>query len=219
MVNTEKTNKTKKKDTKNDTSPVYIGRTETYTFLPGSEMHLVGGGFSTSGAGNSILLNGKKVVTGVRSDDGASMAFTIPNLEPGRYTIEVDTGKAKSKDGALIWITIPGAPVPTVTQITPTTVTQAQDIVITGSGFTPTGNDVVTSFGMVSDLRSPDGIHITIPTYTPFGKVVTFRDERGVRKTAGTDSSGKPVPFRYPMSVHVVNTGGVSNPSTFTLEI
>jgi hypothetical protein len=183
----------------------------TYTAFAGDSVKLTGQGFSTSSAGNAVIMNGDTVAQGVTSMDGGSLSFTIPNKKPGKYEVKVHNGRVLSVDNTVIWIRTPGATAPTITKITPTTVEQGDTVTITGTGFLPTGNEIVTTFGIMSNLTSSDGTHISFP-YNPFTPKVVFRKPNGERQYSTTTSpDGKPLPFQYKIGVTLLNANGMTD--------
>ncbi len=61
----------------------------------------------------------------------------------------------------------PGGPKPTLTSIQPSTASVGDQIVITGTGFTPDGNSVRIGAGYINKLPSSDAttIRLTLPSY------------------------------------------------------
>jgi hypothetical protein len=179
----------------------------SYIGLPGDSIVLTGTGFEKSPT-NDIVWNGVTQEKGVASLNGSKLIVKIPTLQPGKYTVGVKTGGTLSKYSTFLWIgTGDGSVKPKITKITPEIGKQGDTFVVHGEGFTKENNEIRTTFGLVEGLASEDGKSVSF-TYNPF-------DE----KLESFTPSGEPFHYRQPVFVTVMNTSGVSNTSSFKLEI
>jgi hypothetical protein len=177
----------------------------SYAAPAGTLITLFGSGFARTPS-TKVLWNGEVQQEGLASKNGAQITITVPDLPPGKYAVKVQVGGVVSTYGTVIWITNPGSKPSVVTSITPTMGKQGDTFTIHGSGFLAEGNELVTTFGIMSDLPSPDGTTISF-TYDPFDGKVHFR----------TESGGKRV-VDQPIGVTVANTSGISNTAQFHLQ-
>ena len=83
-----------------------------------------------------------------------------------------------------------------------------EEVVITGFGFTPTGNDIYTSYGVITDVASSDGTTLTF-------NVLPFPDIPELQ--VGVDLGQN---IEWPIWFYVINDNGVSEkPNKFILKI
>ena len=184
---------------------LYISQPSTYHALPGDEITIYGNAFSTKSAGNTLYF-GDHAVEGVISETGSSVVVEMPDLPVGKYRVHLERDGERTEHGTVVWVKDDDAKVPTISSILPNEGRQGDVFTVYGSGFMAEGNDLVTSFGILENLPSPDGVSITF-TYDPFEEEVDFKDENGN-------------PFDYAQKVYVtaVTAGGVSKePGTFVL--
>ena len=198
--------------TSGDTTPTSDGELDVhypskYIGLPGDKINLIGSGFKKTPS-NSVLWNGKVQESGIISLTGSSLTITVPNLPPGKYEVRVKEGTNISKYGVNIWIgTGEDLPEPVISYISPESGLQGGTFTIHGEGFTKV-NDVITTFGVLSNLPSEDGETIVIDEYDPFDeKLVSYTEE------------AERFEYAMPVQVTVMNTSGHSNMKEFKLNI
>lgn len=160
-------------------------------------------GINFAAVGNTVHI-GSYLIKNVTSKDGSLLSVTLGNDVPlGKHDLWVSNAKGVTEKSFVI-VTASDALPPVVTSFTPTEGNIGTVITITGSGFTPTDNEIRGGDKNITGLASPDGKTLTfvIPINVP-----------------GYDANNLPPPqnVRMPVWFYVVNANGVSNPSVFTL--
>jgi hypothetical protein len=168
----------------------------------GTQLTLSGDGFPSSG--NTIHF-GDRRIQDRPSPSGSAISFSVPNVPVGRYEVTVQNNKGTAEPGTVFWVTKPGATPPSITSISPTSGGPNTEVTIRGTGFTPTGNEVILSTGNVQNVSSADGKTLRVRIKGFEGG--TFKNELG-----------HPLHPSFPVWVYVANTSGVSAQSKgFTL--
>src|SRR3989344_2616936 len=189
------------KITATDVPSVAIGTPAPRSGVPGMTVILKGKGIST----NSVVYFGDKyIVRTVTKDSLGNYSFIVPPIPPARYDIAVRTGGTVSNTTSFV-ITDPKNPPVHITSVSPTTIKYGDTLTITGSGFSPAGNTVVTTYQTFTDVPSADGTTLTIQ--------LTLNNTLGIGQT----SSGG---IKIPVSLYVVNDYGFSDTvKSFTMSI
>jgi len=132
----------------------------------GTTVVIRGRGFDEEG--NTILINDEPIGTfsSITPDESDGLyqeiIFSFPasingsEFEPGMFSIVVVSQGGKSTPLSFT-VTESGEEVPVINSITPNSGPYGTVITIKGSGFSPTGNMVVTTTNEVENLSSPDG--------------------------------------------------------------
>lgn len=162
-------------------------------------------GINFAAVGNTVHI-GSYLIKNVTSKDGSLLSVTLGKDVPlGKHDLWVSNAKGVTETSFVI-ITAPDTLPPVVTSFTPTEGNIGTVITITGSGFTPTDNEIHGGDKNIIGLASPDGKTLTfvIPINVP-----------------GYDANNLPPPqnVRMPVWFYVVNANGVSNASVFTLAV
>ena len=180
---------------------VVLGTPSPRSGLPGASVFIKGSGIST----NSVVYFGDKyIVRTVTKDSLGNYSFIVPPIPPARYDIAVRTGGTVSNTTSFV-ITDPKNPPVHITSVSPTTIKYGDTLTITGSGFSPAGNTVVTTYQTFTDVPSADGTTLTIQ--------LTLNNTLGIGQT----SSGV---IKIPVSLYVVNDYGFSDTvKSFTMSI
>ncbi len=192
--------------------PLLQGPT-SYTGPRGTRIQLLGAGF---GGSNRIIFTSRdgtqRTIATVGSTNGGSRTaeFTIPNNLPyGMHKVTLRRGNTLSENDTFFVVTRPGTEPPRVTSVSPQTVTQGSRITVRGTGFTPQGNDVMTTYGLFSNLPSPDGTSLSFT-------LRVFPDEPLIE-------SPRPQSERQnfgPVYIYLRNDNGISgSPVTTTLSL
>ncbi len=161
----------------------------------GTRIALYGTGFEAS---NTVWFSGTKVTAG--PPQGSALWFTVPDVTPGVYKLTVEN--SKGREGAPVWfaVTRPNAQLPVVESVTPGAGKADQLVVIRGKNFTPTGNVVETSFQMIENVSSSDGVTIRV-------KVPSFpRDPEMLGKPENKNTGTV-----WPVGIKVINANGWSS--------
>lgn len=190
-----------------------------YQVSPGTVIQISGSGFANGenflhiGDGHAVLLvpsNTPSSVPGV-----TPMQATIPaDIAFGRYEVWITkgqngTGMDSSRNSSVpFFIVVSGAPhdAPTISNVTPSPADSTGQIVITGSGFTSTGNNIYSTLGNISNVPLSGDGSITV-------RVSDFPGAAQVVKIPGSQS------FIADGWLYVQNENGVNNtPATFKVK-
>lgn len=134
--------------------PMQISQGGTFT--------LVGAGFQTE---NTVHI-GSYTFSRVFPQDSNNISFTISgasSVPNGTYEIWVENSKGSSKvPGQPINLTVVDSlqPASVISSVTPATVSGTETVIVSGSGFAPSGNDIFSGFGTIKNLPS-NGSQIT----------------------------------------------------------
>jgi Putative peptidoglycan binding domain/IPT/TIG domain len=173
-----------------------------YTVRPqqikkGDNFTLVGAGFETE---NTIHI-GSNVFPHILPQDSNNISFTIPaasTIQNGTYEVWVENKQGVSKisnQSIDLIITDNPQPTPVISSVLPATVSEAEMVTVTGTGFTSDGNDIVSGFGTIKNLPS-NGNQIT------FSPKSLISAEAVARVPAGR---------AIRIDFYVVNANGASN--------
>jgi peptidoglycan hydrolase-like protein with peptidoglycan-binding domain len=181
----------------------FLGFPSSYEISPGDVYTVTGGGFTATNTlmfGNSYSLSGE-------SKNGSSITVRIPVDAPlGLYRLELRNNQGQTDYAIPVVIKDKKTRSPVITAVSPTSGKYGTEITITGSGFTPTGNTILGSAGIISNIPSLDGktLHIRIePVPDVFGPNVQ----------ATTSLNG----FTWKMRILVINPNGLTKePGIFT---
>lgn len=188
----------------------YIISPDKYAELPGAKITLTGVGFTNE---NNTLFFGTdrtRKIEGLRSPNGTTLAFTMPDYPAGKYDLHIQNANGSSTLPSFIIIKSPKSEAPVIESVSPTSGPYGSKIVIKGKNFTPTNNEVRTNYKIIENLPSPDGTTITV-------SMDLFPDVPQLQ--AGNVPKQN---FTLPVYLFVLNSNGVSdrnNPGRFTLEL
>lgn len=172
-----------------------------YSGTPGTMINISGAGFTATD--NTIYFNDTHAVVSAKSWNGKDITFKIPSIPKGFYRISVKNPRGESNKDQFFIVTDGVTPAPQIESASPTSATRGDTVVIKGSGFTQTGNMLLTGVGLFKDVSSSDGTTLSfiIPMNIP--RVTT---------------SPKMQKFSHPIWIHIVNANGVSNEKSFIME-
>jgi hypothetical protein len=91
----------------------------------------------------------------------SALSFALPPFPPGRYDLAIQNSHGFSNTSFFIVLSNSSKTV-SVGSIMPSSVHWGGMITITGSGFAPTGNEVVTAFDTIKNVPSPDGKTLSV---------------------------------------------------------
>lgn len=174
-----------------------------YEGTPGTRVTLTGNAFTDS---NKLYFNDKLVLSDIPADSPTQLTYTVPSLSPGKYVVTVGNKHGREDLGAVLWITTEDARKPRITSIHPSNIEPGATVTITGENFTPTGNDVITSFAVLSNLASHNGTTLEF-VYDPFDTINTGLYNQ--------NESGELTPTGFPQGIAVANTNGISSQRIF----
>lgn len=141
------------------TQTVFLYRVLPAQVAPRGTITLTGAGFDVKD--NTVHI-GEYDIANIPSLDGKTLVVSLPETPPLRENsvwVENKAGTTKStaSDVRLIITDTPQNP-PKITSTSPSVVSiNDETVVITGSGFAPTGNNIYSSLGPVMNLSSGDG--------------------------------------------------------------
>lgn len=183
------------------TPSVAIGMPSPRSGAPGAHISIQGMGIQV---GSVIYFGSNYVIRTVSIDSSGNVFFVVPPIPPGRYDIAVRTGGIISNTSIFV-ITNPKNPPVHLTSISPTTIAYGDTLTITGSGFSPSNNTVVTTYQTFTNVPSADGITLTVQIAP-------------LSLQASAQFSGEET--TKPMSVYVVSDYGFSDSTkSFTMTL
>lgn len=174
-----------------------------YVITPGEVLTISGGGYLKE---NTVKFGEKYSLPGP-SPDGVTIKVRIPDNAPlGKYKLSVKNDHGETEFDVPLVIKDASMQSPTITRITPSSGKYGTEIILEGTGFLPTGNDVrAAGWAILKDLPSPDGKTLRLT-------VLPFPDALGPGNHAPTST----VPFNWNMRFFVVNANGITEtPGTF----
>jgi hypothetical protein len=177
---------------------VYITHASSNFALPNQTVTIIGYGFEQKPI-YTVLWNGRSIQSKLTAKNANELVITVPNLTPGKYTLDVREGNTEASEGTIVWIHAQGGTKPTIHDVSPAVVIQDSLVTINGSGFSSTGNDIITTFGVIDGVPSRDG------------KTIQFRVSNFDEKVTFYSPDGKVQPVVWPYYMTVVNENGVSN--------
>jgi peptidoglycan hydrolase-like protein with peptidoglycan-binding domain len=180
--------------------PVGIKTISSQQALPGTKIFISGVGISS----NSVVYFGSnRIVRSPQVDASGNISFAVPPIAPGLYDIAIKTGTTISSTLPFV-VVDPRNPPVLIQGVSPTTVKYGDTLTITGSGFTPKNNIVITKYQKFTDVASSDGKTLVV-VFTP----KTFQE-------ASLVGNGE---RDLTVSISVVNDNGFSNKKTFVIKI
>ena len=173
-----------------------------YAAPRGTKIVLSSVGFPSSG--NVAHLG--SVTTEATMSSGGVLSFVIPENAPlGKSELWVSTTNGDSNKTFLV-VTDANAVAPKILGFTPTEGFEKTLVTVTGTGFTPTGNEVRYSGGVASGLSSPDGTTLQFEVTLPLRKLQPGQDKPNIDQ-------------REPIGFRIINANGISNSKVFSFKI
>jgi peptidoglycan hydrolase-like protein with peptidoglycan-binding domain len=163
--------------------------------LPKTIVSVRGQGFTASN--NDIYFGPNYIVRNVTATADI-LNFILPSLPAGRYDMVIKNSNGISNSSFFIVSSVNPVSV-TVTSLQPTVVKYDSTVTLSGSGFTQTNNDIVTDFGTIKNVSSPDG------------KTLTFRVNPEILKELAKLGNGAK---QFPMNIDVINDNGYTTTSS-----
>lgn len=190
---------------------VRVYNTSEYQVLPGSTVILTGEGFDSRA--NTVFLGEARQIPNLSAnEEGTKISFVVPkDLPLGKYSISVENSSGTSKNQKFdisFIVTKSPAKRPMVENITPSIALYDGEIMISGSGFTPSGNGVYSSFGNSLNISSSDGKTLKLKT-SSLSEIHRLYEVKGLLK--GKSLEGH---------LYVSNENGISKiPAVFYVKI
>jgi hypothetical protein len=130
-----------------------------------------------------------------------SATFRIPaGLPYGAQVLSVKNNGKNAKNTLQAYVEEKITEKPSIVSISPTTITQGDMVTITGTGFHPERNTIITGFGVIDAVPSTQNGTVITFRYEPFTEHITFRTESG----RGTEQAWRAY-------IGVLHAGGASN--------
>ncbi len=185
-----------------------------YSGKPGTVITLSGSGFTSTD--NTIYFGTTHAVEKAVSKTGQEITFEIPVMPKGIYYLFVKNARGESEKEAFFVVTDGVTPEPKIESVT---LTSNKEVVIRGTGFLKTGNMVRTGTGVYEGIASSDGKTITVPN-TTIPTMTEFSTIPGLPKTSIFIEAPENIkPVSVPIWVLVINENGISNNSSFTMDL
>ncbi len=178
--------------TASDVPNVVIKELSPRSGMQGARISITGTEISSNSA---IYFGNSYVVRTISQDALGNFSFVVPSIPPARYDVAVKTYGDISNTATFV-ITDPKNPSVHIQSVYPSTIKYGGTLTITGSGFTPQNNTVVTTYQKFANIPSADGKTLTVQ--------IAPDSLRELSKFGrGTD--------KVPTSVYVVNGYGFSD--------
>lgn len=175
-----------------DMPSIAIGIPVPQIGTPGTYISLKGTGITSASV---IYFGNDYIVRKVSESPGDTFIFKVPPIPSGRYDIAMRAGGTISNTVAFV-VRDPKNPPVHIESVSPATVSYGGTLTITGSGFTPQGNVVVTTSQKFTNVPSTDGKTLTVQ--------LAPESLKEYAKVAGGEVT-------MPMSVYVENDYGFSD--------
>lgn len=177
----------------------------TYETTRGGTVELAGSGFNQNG---TTVHFGDQFTLVVKAVSSSKLSFVVPSDAPlGKYELSLSDGDRKSTFTKPLVIKNSGVADPVVTSVSPRDGLYGSHVTITGSGFTPDGNDIYTTYDIIRNVSSPDGKTLSFDIL-PFPGTPELQVGRDYGKG-----------YRFDVYMYVINANGMSQaPGVFTLK-
>jgi peptidoglycan hydrolase-like protein with peptidoglycan-binding domain len=186
------------------TDPLEFFYPSTYTVAPGETISLYGRGFQETG--NTVYV-GTHTISSVPLQGDKTLRVTIPtSIGTGKFVLKVGNFKGMSNHRVIV-VRTPGTPAPKIQSFSPLSGRLGTVVTVTGSGFTPTDNDIYLSNRIIENVASSNGTTLTFSVDAP--------EIPGA--VPGFDMPDKEV--QIPIWFYVVNTQGISENGVFHVKI
>lgn len=168
---------------------------------PGTRVSVTGSGISSESA---VYFGSSYIVRTVSRDSLGNFSFITPSIPAGRYDVAIRTGDAVSNTATFV-VTDAKNPAVRLKNVSPSVIAYEGTLTVSGSGFSPKHNVVVTPYQKFTDVPSLDGKTLTV-------RLAPESLKESVRVGTGKNA--------IPMSLYVVNEYGFSDTElSFTMTI
>lgn len=184
-----------------DVPGVAVGTLAPRAGGPGTRVSVTGSGISSESA---VYFGSSYIVRTVSRDSLGNFSFITPSIPAGRYDVAIRTGAAVSNTATFV-VTDAKNPAVRLKNVSPSVIAYEGTLTVSGSGFSPKHNVVVTPYQKFTDVPSPDGKTLTV-------RLAPESLKESVRVGTGKNA--------IPMSLYVVNEYGFSDTElSFTMTI
>lgn len=146
------------KITAGDVPGIAIGIPTPRIGTPGTYISIKGTGIASESV---VYFGSEYIVRKISKSPGDTFILKVPPIPPGRYDIAMRAGGTVSNTVAFV-VRDPKNPPVHIESISPAAVLYGGTLTITGSGFTPEGNVVITTYQKFTDVPSSDGKTLTV---------------------------------------------------------
>jgi len=141
-----------------DIPSVVVGALTPQSGSPDARISITGRGIR----GDSVVYFGSDyIVRTLNTEYSGNFSFNVPSIPPGLYDIAIKTGTVVSNT-ALFVIRDPKNPPVHLQSVSPSNISYGDTLTITGSGFSPQHNTVITTYQKFTNVSSPDGKTLVI---------------------------------------------------------
>ena len=178
-----------------------------YEVRPGGALQIIGAGFTKKD--NTVLI-GDRRIENIDSSSGTFVSFTVPNDMPfGQHVLNVENANGTADQALFVLVVEDTDERPVVSGSSPENVLYGGTVTITGKNFTPEGNHIHTSYGIIENVASTDGITLQF-------QLLPFPEIPELQVGLNFDQVDAFVPFTF----YVANQNGFSNEfGTVNLEL
>ncbi|MSU74507.1 hypothetical protein EXS57_01875 [Candidatus Kaiserbacteria bacterium] len=178
-----------------------IGSPTPRSALPGTPVSIKGSGI---GANSVVYFGSNYIVRNILSGSSAdSFIVTVPPVPPGLYDIVVKTSGTVSNTTLFVVVDPKNKKTVSIKNVSPTVIAYGGTLTITGTGFSPQKNIVITKDQKITNIPSPDGTTL----------VVQLAPE-SLKEYAKIGSG-----VEVPVSVYVANEYGFSAEKSFSMRL
>ncbi len=195
-----------------------------YVVSRGENLSVLGGGLVGE---NAVNFPGYGSVPTVVKKSGTEADFTVPtNIPYGRYDITIN-GSAGKSNSTFVIVKNPTVSEPSVTSVSPNILQSGEKVVIKGSDFTSTGNEVRTNIGVISGVTSADGTTLSF-TLPKVNQKIPDAIEKVIKANNMSDAQFQTLQKQklnqkkaqvMKGSLRVINDQGVSEPKDINIQI
>lgn len=125
---------------------------------PGTRVSLTGIGISTN---STVYFGSNYIVRTISQTSSGEFSFVVPPIPAGHYDLAIQTNGAISATSDFV-ISDPNNPSVHLQNVSPANIKFGDTLTITGSGFAPQHNIVVTTFQKFTDVASADGKTLSV---------------------------------------------------------
>lgn len=185
---------------------LYLYQLSSGFLSAGDTLTITGQNFQQDAA--TVLYVAGKEIAEANTVTVGSATFTIPeDIASGKFEITIKNNGKTAKNTLQAYFGEKITEKPSITSITPTTISQGDMVTITGSGFLPENNTVITGFGLLEGVPSTHNGTVITFRYEPFEHAVQFRSSRGAT-----------IEQSWRAYISVMHAGGVSEGKRVTVE-
>jgi hypothetical protein len=184
-----------------DIPSVVVGAFTPQSGSPGARISITGRGIR----GDSVVYFGSDyIVRALNTEYSGNFSFIVPSIPPGLYDLAIKTGIVVSNTALFVVRDTKNPPVH-LQSVSPSNISYGDMLTITGSGFSPQHNTVITTYQKFTNVSSPDGKTLVIQL-APESITASAKIGKGTRQ--------------IPMTLQVVNEYGFSDSKkSFTMTI